>query len=57
MSSIAHCKSGYALGLLGKYDEAIRCYQRAIDIDEKNAEAYNLMGATFKHLGWMEKGE
>jgi tetratricopeptide (TPR) repeat protein len=39
------------LGILGRYDEAIECFNRAIELGPKNAEAWNNKGAALGKLG------
>jgi tetratricopeptide (TPR) repeat protein len=41
---------GYALANLGKYKEAIKCYDRAIKVDPNNAEAWCSKGSTLHKL-------
>ncbi|MDD4454080.1 MAG: tetratricopeptide repeat protein [Candidatus Methanomethylophilaceae archaeon] len=42
---------GVALDDLGRYDEAISCYDRALEVDPKYAYAWNGKGNALKHLG------
>ena len=42
---------GGALYFLGKYDEAIKCYDKAIAIDPNDADAWNNKGLTLNSLG------
>ncbi|MEQ1671703.1 MAG: DegT/DnrJ/EryC1/StrS family aminotransferase, partial [Hyphomicrobium sp.] len=47
----AHLKSGNGLLAEGKYGDALWCFHRAIQIDEKSAEAYFGLGCVFNALG------
>ncbi len=40
---------GYALYKLGKNDEAITCYDKAIEIDPNSASAWNNKGNALDH--------
>jgi len=42
---------GGALGNLGRYDEAIDCYDEALDINPRYADAWNNKGAALGNLG------
>jgi tetratricopeptide (TPR) repeat protein len=46
--------TGYLLSLLGQYDEAIRLYDKSIEI-EPTAEAYTYKGWTYSHMGDLER--
>jgi tetratricopeptide (TPR) repeat protein len=37
----ALCNKGVVLRVLERYEEAIRCYDKALEIDPKNADALN----------------
>jgi tetratricopeptide (TPR) repeat protein len=37
--------------MLGKYDEAISCYDKALQTDPNNAQAWNGKGKTLSDLG------
>lgn len=41
---------GYLMGLLGRYDEAIRLLERSLEV-EPTAEAYTYLGWTYSHMG------
>ena len=41
---------GNNLFRLGNYDEAIKAYEKAINIDPKNAESWNSMGLALCYL-------
>ncbi len=41
--------TGYLMGLLGRYEEAIRLFERSLEI-QPTAEAYTYMGWTYSHL-------
>lgn len=45
---------GITLVCLGKYEEAIQCYEQAIEIDPNDAVAWSNKGIT---LGWLGKYE
>lgn len=45
------CSNGNALYNLAKYQEAIACYDRALEIDTKNADAWNNKGFSLSILG------
>jgi tetratricopeptide (TPR) repeat protein len=42
--------TGYLMGLLGHYDEAIRLFERSLEL-EPTAEAYTYLGWTYSHRG------
>ena len=42
---------GVALKHLGRYDEAIACYDRALEVDPKHAHAWNSKGNALNDLG------
>jgi tetratricopeptide (TPR) repeat protein len=42
---------GGSLGALGRYDEAVECCKKAIEIDPRYAYAWNNMGVSLDHLG------
>ena len=42
---------GLALNSLGKYDEAIKCYDKAIEIDPDDADTWNNKGLALNSLG------
>ena len=42
---------GGALYFLGKYDEAIKCYDKAIEIDPNDADVWNNKGLALNSLG------
>ena len=42
---------GDALYFLGKYDEAIKCYDKAIEIDPNDADVWNNKGLALNSLG------
>ena len=42
---------GLALNSLGRYDEAIKCYDKAIEIDPNDADAWNNKGLALNSLG------
>lgn len=39
----------------GKQDEAVRCYNQALEQDAKNAEAWTALGAAHANLGNLSK--
>jgi len=41
---------GYLMGLLGRYDEAIRLFTQSLEM-EPTAEAYTYLGWTYSHMG------
>ena len=47
----AYGNKGLALGKLGKYNEAIECYDAITEIDPKNVDAYNSKAAAYTELG------
>ena len=46
---------GFSLGTLGKYQEAIECYDRAIEINPRYAEAWSNKGNALSGLGRHEE--
>lgn len=42
--------TGYLMGLLGRYDEAVRLFKRSLEL-EPTAEAYTYLGWTYSHMG------
>jgi tetratricopeptide (TPR) repeat protein len=42
---------------LGKYDDAISFYDRAIELDPEDARTWNKKGSTLKSLGHLEDAE
>jgi tetratricopeptide (TPR) repeat protein len=46
---------GVELRQLGRYDEAISCYQKALDIDPTNSSAWSSMGVIVRQLGRPEE--
>ncbi|TRZ90245.1 MAG: tetratricopeptide repeat protein [Methanosarcinales archaeon] len=42
---------GITLGKLGKYDEAIKCYDKAIEIDPEDLDTWNNKGVALFNLG------
>lgn len=53
--SSTHYNQGNSLTSLGRYDEAITAYRKAIRIDPSSADAHNRLGAVYAQLGrWSE---
>lgn len=50
-NGIAHSNRGNILGELGRYQEALRCYEQAISLEPLYAEAYCNQGNTLQVLG------
>ena len=50
IGSISYVKKGAALEKLGKLDEAIECYDRAIALDQSMTMAYLCKGGVFNRL-------
>ena len=50
LTSIDWVNRGYSLDTLGKTDEAIRCYERAIELNPANPVAWNNKGYTLVRL-------
>ena len=46
---------GIALKSLGKYQEAIVCFEKAIKIQPENIRSYNILGRILKELGEYNK--
>ena len=51
--AVAFWRQGYALHLMGAYDDAIDLYQRSIEI-QPTAEAHTFLGWSFSHIGRTE---
>jgi tetratricopeptide (TPR) repeat protein len=47
----AYCNKGISLDNLEKYEEAIKCFNKAIQIDSNYKEAYKNKGNTLDKLG------
>ena len=39
---------------VGNYDEAIRCYEKAVELDIDNARVYNNLGLAYYHKGLLD---
>jgi tetratricopeptide (TPR) repeat protein len=48
---MAWYSKGCSLNSLGRYDEAVRCYEKALEIDPRFAMAWNNKGASLGNLG------
>ena len=48
---LIHVDKGLEFQKLGKYDEAMECYDKALEIDPRNIVAYMNKGSTLFHLG------
>ncbi len=55
LSAINLADKGAALAKLGRYEEAISCYEHALEIDPKDAGAWSNKGATLGDLGRYEE--
>ena len=51
----AHYNLGNTYKHLGKYQKALDCYERVIEIDHNNISAYNNQGVIFYQLGEYRK--
>lgn len=49
-AAVEHCKRGFALHSLGRFDEALQSYSYAIQLNPRFAEAYYHQGNTLKRL-------
>ena len=50
-SSMSYSALGYVYFLSNRYDEALRNFKKAIDIDPNNAGAHNNLGFTYAEMG------
>ncbi|HJN57701.1 MAG: tetratricopeptide repeat protein [Nitrososphaerales archaeon] len=48
-------KEGYDLYKLGKFEEAIKCYNKVLDIDPKDIDALNNKGIALGKLGKLDE--
>ncbi|KAK9841247.1 hypothetical protein WJX74_002539 [Apatococcus lobatus] len=48
-------RRGISLARSGKQDQAVRCYNQALEQDSKNAEAWTALGAAHANLGNLSK--
>ena len=48
---------GIALDDLGKHEEAIKCYDKALELNPKYEKAWNNKGNTFEKLGRKEEAQ
>jgi len=55
LSNVAFRLRGRALGSLGRFDEAVEAYRRAITLDEHDAWSMNNLGLLYLQEGWPEE--
>ena len=48
-------KKGFLLNGLGRYDEAIKAYEKAIEVNPNNADAHNNLGHTYSEKGMFDE--
>jgi serine/threonine-protein kinase len=51
----AHLNLGLVLSEQGRYDEALACFRKAIELDSKYAQAHNNLGITLKEKGLLDE--
>jgi adenylate cyclase len=50
-SAVVHARLGWVLGFIDRFEDAISSFERAIEIDPRNAEAYYAYGETMNRAG------